>query len=110
MNEQHCHIRKTYQINSVYRLGFLSMVNSIDLLECLQHPLNAPKFLDTAAMMLVRWLEAHVGTSDQEKTMDAPKQLSCLNFTHRPDLFKTTCKVLKTANSKALEKIQRLMP
>ena len=64
-----------------------------------------------SAMLTVRWLEANAGTSEQETAVPTPEQLSNVKVNHDLDLFRTTCKVLRTP--KAMERIwsrQRLMP
>ena len=64
-----------------------------------------------SVMLLVRWLEANLGTTEQEMAVPHPEQLSGVTLSKRLDLFRTTCKVLRTP--KAIERIcarQRLMP
>ena len=63
------------------------------------------------AMLAVRWLEANACTSEQERAVPTPEQLSNVKVNHDLDLFRTTCKVLRIP--KAMERIwsrQRLMP
>ena len=63
-----------------------------------------------SAMLVVRWLEANVGTSEQETAVPTPEQLSNVKVNRNLDLFRTTCKVLRIP--KAIERIwsrQRLM-
>ena len=64
-----------------------------------------------SAMLAVRWLEANAGTSEQATVVSTPEQLSNVKMNNNLDLFRTTCKVLRTP--KAIERIwsrQRLMP
>ena len=64
-----------------------------------------------SAMLAVRWLEANAGTSEQATVVPTPEQLTNVKMNNNLDLFRTTCKVLRTP--KAIERIwsrQRLMP
>ena len=64
-----------------------------------------------SAMLAMRWLEANAGTSEQATVVPTPEQLSNVKMNNNLDLFRTTCKVLRTP--KAIERIwsrQRLMP
>ena len=63
------------------------------------------------AMLVMRWLEAIADTSEQERAVPTPEQLSNIKMSRKLDLFRTTCKVLRIP--KAIERIwsrQRLMP
>ena len=48
-----------------------------------------------SAMLAVRWLEANAGTTEQERAVPSPEQLSRVGLNKRLDLFRTICKVLK---------------
>ena len=67
--------------------------------------------LVVSAMLEVRWLEANAGTSEQERAVPTPEQLSNVKLNNNLDLLRTTCKVLSIP--RAIEIIwarQRLMP
>ena len=50
--------------------------------------------LVVSAMLVVRWLEANAGTTEQEIAVPTLEQLSRVSIIRKLDLFKTTCKVL----------------
>ena len=67
--------------------------------------------LVVSAMLAVRWLEAHAGTTEQEMAVPNREQLSRVSISNRLDLFKTTRKILRIPKEiKSIRARKRLMP